>query len=82
MGEVRDGRGVANLERHRQDGGPSGRRKGSDVPMKPGNAGEGRALMTTSEEGWAALSRDKVGCAATLLVNGVLEKKERSGDWR
>ena len=30
------------LERHLQDGGPSGRRKGSDVPVKPGNAGGGK----------------------------------------
>jgi hypothetical protein len=41
---------------------------------------EGRALMTTSEDGWAALSKDKVGCAAAPLVNGVFVKEERSGD--
>ena len=42
VGEARDGRGVAIPERHRKDGGPSGRRKGSDVPEKPGNAGGGK----------------------------------------
>jgi len=30
----------------RKGGGPSGRRKGPEVPMKPGNSGEGRALAS------------------------------------
>jgi hypothetical protein len=36
VGEARDGRGIAILERHRKDGGPSGRRKGSEVPKEAG----------------------------------------------
>jgi hypothetical protein len=63
-----------------QDGGPSGRRRGSDVPMKPGNAGGGKGPLTTSEDGWAALSRDKVTGAAAPLVTGVLVKERRGGD--
>jgi hypothetical protein len=36
-----------------QDDGPSGRRKGSDVPMKPGNAGGGKdpCFWRACEEG-------------------------------
>jgi len=34
--------GVATGERHRKDGGPSGRRRGSEVPMRPGNVGGGK----------------------------------------
>jgi hypothetical protein len=64
-----------------QDGGPSGRRKGSDVPMKPGNAGGGKDPYDHKRRRVGGLSRDKVGCAAAPLVNGVLVKKERSGDW-
>jgi len=42
VGEARDGRRVASCERRRKGGGPSGRRKGSEVPKKPGNAGGGK----------------------------------------
>ena len=42
VGEARDGRGVASLNGIGKDVGPSGCRKGSDVPKKPGNAGGGK----------------------------------------
>ena len=34
--------GEGSGERRRKGGGPFGRRRGSDVPMKPGNAGGGK----------------------------------------
>ena len=40
--EAREGRGVAPRKRRRKGGGLFGRRRGSDVPMKPGNAGGGK----------------------------------------
>ncbi len=35
--------------------------------------GEGRTLMTTSEDEWAALSRDKVNCAAAPFLEPIWE---------
>ena len=42
VGEARDGRGIASPERSRKEDGPCGRRKGSEVPRKPCNAGGGK----------------------------------------
>jgi hypothetical protein len=73
VGEARDALAHADVvEESRtsnvifQVGGPSGRRKGSEVPMKPGNA---LAHATVPGEG-------------RTLTSGVLVKEERSGDWR
>jgi hypothetical protein len=65
-----DGRGVANLERHRQEDGPSGRRKGSEVPRKPGNAWgrthRSRVLTVGREEVRRVPYRKSMSCCTRI----------------
>ena len=59
-----------------KDGGPSGRRRGAEVPRKPGNA-VGQA--TVRAYAWAVALHTVEGRA---LASGVLGKEDRIGDWR